>query len=119
MGGAHTVQFLVRSRAALAVSIGFLIFGLLMTLAQPIPLLRELFPVALFELFTPNDKTNLAFYRVLHLLSLVLVVVHFLPSHARILSSPALRPLIKCGQQSLEVFALVYSSPFWRMSFSS
>ncbi|MDU6730785.1 MAG: OpgC domain-containing protein, partial [Bradyrhizobium sp.] len=40
VGGAHTVQFLLRSRAALAVSISFLIFGLLMTLAQPIPLLR-------------------------------------------------------------------------------
>ena len=106
VGGAHTVQFLVRSRAALAVSISFLIFGLLMTLAQPIPLLRELFPDALFELFTPNDKTNLASYRVLHLLSLALVVVHFLPSHAQILRSPVLRPLIKCGQQSLEVFCV-------------
>lgn len=106
VGGAHTVHFLVRSRAALAVSMSFLIFGLLMTLAQPIPMLRDLFPDALFQLFTPNDKTNLAFYRVLHLLSLALVVVHFLPSHARILSSPVLRPMIKCGQQSLEVFCV-------------
>lgn len=106
LGGANTVRSLVTSRAVLAISVGFLIFGLLMTLAQPIPVLRDLFPNAVFNLFTPNDKTNLAFYRVLHLLSLALVVVNFLPSDAPILSSPVLRPLIKCGQQSLEVFCV-------------
>ncbi len=106
LGGANTVRSLVRSRAALAISVSFLIFGLLMTLAQPIPVLRDLFPDALFDLFTPNDKTNLAFYRVLHLLSLALVVVNLLPSDAPILSSPVLRPLVKCGQQSLEVFCV-------------
>ncbi|MBA7470535.1 hypothetical protein ES707_05822 [subsurface metagenome] len=106
VGGAGTVQFLIRSRVALAMSLFFLVFGLLMTLAQPIPALRDLFPAALYEFFTPNDKTNLAFYRILHLASLALVVVRFLPANARILSSPLLRPLIKCGQQSLEVFCV-------------
>ena len=40
-----------------------------MTLAGQIPELQKLFPRALFEAFNPNDKTNLAPYRFLHLAS--------------------------------------------------
>jgi hypothetical protein len=60
----------------------------------------------MMEAFVPNDKTNLAPYRVLHLASLVLLVVRFMPIDWPGLNWPLFRPLIKCGQQSLAVFCL-------------
>ena len=55
------------------------------------------------EAFVPNDKTNLAPYGVLHLVSLALLVVRVMPIDWPGLSWPLFRPLIKCGQQSLAV----------------
>jgi len=101
LGGGHTLRFVIRSRLALLLSVGFVIFALLLTLSERIPELQKL-----FEAFIPNDKTNLAPYRVLHLASLTLLVVRFVPIDWPGLRWPLFRPLIKCGQQSLAVFCL-------------
>ena len=106
LGGGHTLRFMIRSRLALLLSVGFVIFALLLTLSERIPELQKLFPAAMVEAFIPNDKTNLAPYRVLHLASLTLLVVRFVPIDWPGLSWPLFRPLIKCGQQSLAVFCL-------------
>lgn len=106
LGGGHTLRFVIRSRLALLLSVGFVIFALLLTLSERIPELQKLFPAALVEAFIPNDKTNLAPYRVLHLASLTLLVVRFVPIDWPGLRWPLFRPLIKCGQQSLAVFCL-------------
>jgi hypothetical protein len=63
-------------------------------------------PRALFEAFNPNDKTNLAPYRFLHLAILIIVGVRLIPIDAPGLQAAIWKPLIKCGQQSLEVFAV-------------
>jgi hypothetical protein len=106
LDGAHRLRGLASSKLALILSIGFLIFALMMTLSGAVPPLQSLFPDALRDVFVPNDKTYLAPYRVLHLAALVVLVVHFIPREAPILGWRVFRPLIKCGEQSLEVFCV-------------
>ena len=77
-----------------------------MTLAAHLPELQAIFPRVLFEAFNPNDKTNLAPYRFLHLAILIIVVARLIPIDAPGLQAAIWRPLVKCGQQSLEVFCV-------------
>ena len=73
LGGANTLHFLVRSRAVLVLGLAYLLFAAVMTLSGLIPELQKLFPRALFEAFNPNDKTNLAPYRFLHLAIVIIL----------------------------------------------
>ena len=106
LGGANTLHFLVRSRAVLVLGLAYLLFAGVMTLSGLIPELEKAFPRALFEAFTPNDKTNLAPYRILHLAIVVVLGARFIPIDAPGLRAAIWKPLVKCGQQSLEVFAV-------------
>ncbi|MGE9008569.1 OpgC domain-containing protein [Leptospira interrogans] len=106
LGGAGTLHFLVRSRSVLIFGLAYLLFAAAMTMAAQIPELQRLFPTALFEAFNPNDKTNLAPYRFLHLAILIILGARFIPIDAAGLQASILKPVIKCGQQSLEVFAV-------------
>jgi hypothetical protein len=106
LGGANTLHFLVRSRAVLVVGLAYLFFAAAMTLSGLIPELQTLFPRVLFEAFNPNDKTNLAPYRFLHLAIVIILGARFIPIDAAALQAAIWKPLIKCGQQSLEVFAV-------------
>jgi hypothetical protein len=106
LGGANTLRFLVRSRAALVFGLAYLVFAAVMTLSGLLPQLQEVLPRALFEAFNPNDKTNLAPYRFLHLAIVIILGARFIPIEAPGLRAAMWKPLIKCGQQSLEVFAV-------------
>jgi hypothetical protein len=77
-----------------------------MTTASHAPDLGNLLPHWILESFNPNDKTNLAPYRVVHLIALAIVVTRFLSSDSPVLQSRLLAPLIKCGQNSLQVFCI-------------
>ena len=59
--------------------------------------LRELWPV---------NKTNLAAVRLVPFFATLVVVAVLVRPDAMFLRSRALRPLIRCGQQSLEIFCL-------------
>ena len=106
LGGANTLHFLVRSRTVLVLGLAYLLFAAIMTLAAQIPELQKLFPGVLFDAFNPNDKTNLAPYRFLHLAILIILGARFIPIDAPGLQAAIWKPLIKCGQQSLEVFSV-------------
>ncbi|MDF0495527.1 OpgC domain-containing protein [Bradyrhizobium yuanmingense] len=109
LGGAAANRWLLSSRTALAFSCAVLLFALVVTLAERIPGLRDSVPDGLAAIFIPNDpndKTNLAPYRVIHLVSLMLIVVRLIPIDWPGLKSPLLQPLIRCGQQSLSVFCV-------------
>lgn len=106
LGGAQASRWLLRSRILYALSAGFLLFALVITLAARIPELRQLIPDSIDEIFIPNDKTNLAPYRVVHLASLVFIVVALIPIDWPGLQWPIFKPLIRCGQQSLPVFCV-------------
>ncbi|MGQ0682009.1 OpgC domain-containing protein [Bradyrhizobium sp.] len=106
LGGAARLAPIVRSRLVLVLSGAYLVFALVMTVSGLIPGAGAIFPRWLLDLFNPNDKTNLAPYRVLDLAALALLVVRFLPMDWPGLKSRIAAPLIKCGQQSLEVFCV-------------
>lgn len=105
-GGARSVRPVVTARIPLVLSLAFLLFAVVATLATLIPELDSPVVIQLTEAFRPNDKTNLAPYRILHLLALALVVVRFIPFDWSGLRWPIFRPIMKCGQQSLEVFCV-------------
>jgi len=105
-GGADTLHFLVRSRLVLVLGAIYVLFAFAMTMAGRLPELRDIVPFGLFGAFNPNDKTNLAPYRVAHLGVMVVLVVRYMPINWPGLGKPVFRPLIKCGQQSLEVFCI-------------
>ncbi len=94
---------LIRSRAALWAAAVFLALALVVVLTTRLGLAAAM-PAVLVDLFIPNDKTNLAPYRILHFLALALVVARFVPRDATALRSPLLRPASLCGERSLEVF---------------
>ncbi|MBR1151690.1 OpgC domain-containing protein [Bradyrhizobium sp. JYMT SZCCT0428] len=106
LGGADTLNFLVRSRLVFCVGVTYLLFATIMTFAAFLPELQAVFPRFLFDAFNPNDKTNLAPYRFLHLALLIIVVARIIPIDAPGLRVAIWRPLVKCGQQSLEVFCV-------------
>ncbi len=63
-------------------------------------------PRRLEQWMYPIDKTDLDVLRFAHFLALAAMTVRFLPKDWPGLKSPWLRPLILCGQHSLEIFCL-------------
>ncbi|SHL91329.1 hypothetical protein SAMN05444159_7171 [Bradyrhizobium lablabi] len=106
VGGAEAAQSIVRTRTVFWLAIAYLVFAFVVTMANPSPQLGGLLPAWLLAPFDPNDKTNLAPYRIVHLLALAVVVTRFLPADSPILRLRSLVPLIKCGQNSLQVFCI-------------
>ena len=106
LGGASRARMIIRSPAVLFVGSGYLIFALFMTMAGHFETFGKLFPEWLVSVFNPNDKTNLAPYRVVHFVVIAILIVRFLPIDWPGLKSRWLRPLIVCGQRSLEVFCV-------------
>jgi hypothetical protein len=105
MGGGRRVKTVVLSVPVVAISAAYLAFAMAVTLAVRFDAVSIL-PQALIDLFDPNDKTNLAPYRILHLLALMIVLVRLVPKEWDVLRSDTLRPLVVCGQRSLEVFCV-------------
>jgi hypothetical protein len=95
-----------KSPVLICLAIAYLMFALVMTMAGRFPGLAELFPRWLFEAFNPNDKTNLAPYRLLHFFAVVFVVTRLASKDWPGLKWPIFSPLIKCGEQSLAVFCV-------------
>ena len=97
----HTMQ---ESALLRQVALAWLVFALLITVAGKIPQLANLIPDVVLKPFTPNDKENLAPYRVLHLLALAFLFTCYVPRDWQGLRAKMLRPVIKCGQEWLACF---------------
>ncbi|MGY3036132.1 hypothetical protein ACVIIV_005302 [Bradyrhizobium sp. USDA 4354] len=106
MGGARRSIALINSPVTLWVCLGYLLFALVMTMAGRFPAFGGMFPEWLFSAFNPNDKTNLAPYRFLHFVVIVIMVIRFVPKEWPGLEWRVFDPLIVCGQQSLAVFCV-------------
>lgn len=106
MGGARRSATLINSPVTLWVCLGYLLFALVMTMAGRFPTFGGMFPEWLFSAFNPNDKTNLAPYRFLHFVVIVILVIRFVPKEWPGLEWKVFDPLIVCGQQSLAVFCV-------------
>ena len=66
----------------------------------------ESFPGLFLKELWPVNKNNLSPLRLVPFLALVLLVATLVPRQAAFLDSRAARPLVLCGQQSLEIFCL-------------
>jgi hypothetical protein len=106
LGGARKNRSVIDSPITLYLSFAYLAFALVMTMAGKFPDFGALFPDWLYSAFNPNDKTNLAPYRFLHFVVIVILVIRFLPKDWSGLQWKGFDPLIVCGQQSLAVFCV-------------
>ena len=106
LGGALESRAVIRSRYLLIAGTAYLAFALIMTMAGRFEAFGALFPSWLYDAFNPNDKTNLAPYRVLHFVVIAFFVTRFVRKDWPGLEWKIFDPLIKCGQQSLQVFCV-------------
>lgn len=106
MGGARRSMTLINAPITLWLCLGYLLFALIMTMAGRFPTFGGMFPQWLFSAFNPNDKTNLAPYRFIHFVVIVILVIRFVPKDWPGLEWKVFDPLIVCGQQSLAVFCV-------------
>jgi hypothetical protein len=84
----------------------YLLFALVITMAGKIPQLAEVVPISVLNAFLPNDKENLAPYRVLHFLAMAFLFTLIVPRDWRGFQWPALQPVVKCGEEWLAVFCV-------------
>jgi hypothetical protein len=82
----------------------YLLFALAVTAAGKFPQLAEFVPGSVLDAFLPNDKENLAPYRVLHFLSMAFLFTFLVPRNWHGFQWPALQPVVKCGEEWLAVF---------------
>jgi hypothetical protein len=106
LGGMPHIQSIVRARTVFWLAVAYIAFAFVVTMATHAPDFAGLLPRWLLQPFDPNDKTNLAPYRVVHLVAIAIVVTRFLPVDSSILHWRLLTPAIKCGQKSLPVFCI-------------
>ncbi|MCF2523548.1 OpgC domain-containing protein [Bradyrhizobium sp. G127] len=106
LGGAAESRSVIKSRWLLVAGSIYLLFALVMTMAGRFESFGAMFPKWLYDAFNPNDKTFLAPYRVIHFVVIAFFITRFVPKDWKPLESKLLDPLIKCGQQSLQVFCV-------------
>jgi hypothetical protein len=106
MGGAKRMSRILSSPLTLGICIVYLIASFYVTLTWYVPQFSHLLPRRLEQWMYPIDKPNLDVLRFAHFLALAAITVRFLPRDWSGLKSPWLRPLILCGQHSLEIFCL-------------
>jgi hypothetical protein len=92
------------SRISAGFGVAYLVFALAMTMAGRFPEVGHALPIWLHDAFSPNDKTNLAPYRLIHFIVVAMFMTRLVPKDWRGLNWPVFKPLIICGQQSLAVF---------------
>jgi hypothetical protein len=106
LGGAARLSRLSTSPYVLALAIAYLIFAFAVTLTWHVPAFNFWMPRWLETWMYPIEKTNLDVLRFAHFLALAAITVRFVRSDWSGLKSTWLRPLILCGQNSLEIFCL-------------
>jgi hypothetical protein len=106
LGGARRMSRILASPVTLWLSAIYLAFAFYVTLTWYVPQLSQFMPKRIEQWMYPIDKTDLDVLRFTHFLALAALTVRFLPRDWPGLKSRWLRPLILCGQHSLEIFCL-------------
>jgi hypothetical protein len=100
------VAILMRSRIVVSIAIIYLFVAFLVVLTWYFPRFAVLIPKVVQDWMYPIDKNNLDLLRFLHFMALAILTVRFIQIDWPGLKSPWLRPMIICGQHSLEIFCL-------------
>jgi hypothetical protein len=106
LGGASQMSRLLSSPVTMWAAFLYLAASFYVTLSWYLPALGAAIPHWLEQWMYPIDKTDLDVLRFAHFLALAAITVRFVPAGWPGLSSPWLRPMVLCGQHSLEIFAL-------------
>ncbi len=106
LGGAKRMSRILSSPVTLWICGAYLLFAFYVTLTWHVPQLNHFMPRIVERWMYPIDKTNLDVLRFAHFLALAALTVRFLPKDWPGLKSLWLRPLILCGQHSLEIFCI-------------
>jgi hypothetical protein len=96
----------INSRIVFGLAVAYLLFAFFIAMTWYIPRLAAFVPNFVGDAIYPIDKTNLDVLRILHFLSLAVVVLWFVPRDWPPLKSRFAQPIIICGQHSLEIFCL-------------
>jgi hypothetical protein len=104
LGGANRLRGRFRAPAWGYLGLAYLIFALAITMAGRFPALGAMLPGWLHDAFIPNDRVNLAPYRLLHFIVLALFATRLIPKRWDALNWLIFKPLIICGEQALPVF---------------
>jgi hypothetical protein len=106
LGGAARMSRILNSKITIAVAVAYLLFAFGVTLTWHFPRIDFLMPHVLTRWMYPISKTDLDVLRFAHFLALAAVTVYFIPKGWSGLQSAWLRPMVLCGQHSLEIFCV-------------
>ncbi len=85
VGGVKQLEFVIQSRAALAVAFAWMAFAFFIVMTWHSSFLESLVPKWMIKAIYPIDKTDLDMLRFTHFLALALVVSRFFPRKTEIL----------------------------------
>jgi len=106
LGGARRMSRILSSQVTLWICIAYLLAAFWVTLTWYIPQIHHLLPRFIEQWMYPINKTDLDVLRFAHFLALAAITVRFLKKDWPGLKSPWLRPMVLCGQHSLEIFCI-------------
>jgi hypothetical protein len=106
LGGARRMSRVLASPVTLWLSVAYLLAAFWVTLTWYIPQIHHLLPKVIEQWMYPINKPDLDVLRFAHFLALAAITVRFLRKDWAGLKSPWLRPMIRCGQHSLEIFCI-------------
>jgi hypothetical protein len=104
LGGAQRLARWVASPVVVGLAIIYLLASFAVVMTWYFPRFAFIIPRLASEFIYPIDKTSLDVLRILHFLALAVVTVKLVPFGWPGLKARIFRPLIKCGQHSLEIF---------------
>ena len=105
-GHGQYLRALIQSPATLVVAVLYLAFSLIITLSWQFRELQPLVPKELSDLIYPIYKSHLAPVRLLHFLSMAVVISRVTPLDWRGLTNPWMLAIIRCGENSLSIYCL-------------
>jgi hypothetical protein len=106
LGGGKRLSPILESPLVLWVAVAYLCAAFFVTLTWYFPWLESFIPAWVARLIYPINKTDFDILRFAHFLALAVVALRVVPSGWAGLKSRWARPLILCGQYSLQIFAL-------------
>ena len=106
LGGGRRISPVIDSPVTFAVAIVYLLAAFLITMTWYFPYLETLLPAWLIRAIYPISKADFDVLRFAHFLALAVIALRFVPGDWPGLRSAWFRPLILCGQYSLQIYAL-------------
>jgi len=106
LGGGRLISPMINSPVTFWVAVLYLCAAFFITMTWYFPYLETLLPAWLIRAIYPISKPDFDVLRFAHFLALAVIALRFVPGDWPGLQSPWFRPLILCGQYSLQIFAL-------------